>query len=84
MKNFTISPNTQFLISILFGLLTAISKGAVSLPVGIPASWGGVIQSWDNTILQLWPLIVTPILLAYTSKATGFMVSPPSQPEQPK
>jgi hypothetical protein len=80
MKNFSISPNAQFLISVLFGLLTAISKGAIDLPIGIPTSWGAVIASWDKTILELWPIIVTPILLAYTSKATGFMV----QSEPPK
>ena len=78
MKKFQISPQVQIIVGIVVAILTLGSKGALQLPLGIPLSWGPIIQSWDNFILQIYG-VVAPFMAAYSSSEPG-PLAPPDPP----
>jgi len=77
MNKFQVSPHVQLAIGVVVAVLTLGSKGALQLPVGIPTSWGVIIQSWDTFILQIYA-VVAPFMAAYSSSDPG-----PLAPQDP-
>lgn len=78
MARFQVSANAQVGIGVAVALLTLGSKGAIQLPVGIPTTWGPIVTSWSNFIMQIY-VVVAPILAAYSSSEPG-MFAPPDPP----
>lgn len=74
---FQISPWEQFAIAIAVTLLTAVAKGAVSLPMGIPPVVGEYANSWSNFLLQIYAPI-SAVLALYGSSKPG-----PLAPDDP-
>lgn len=72
-----IDPKTHMIIAIGVTVLTALAKGSVTLPMGIPPEVGQYITSWSNFVLQIYaPLSLA--LAAYSSSAPGPMAPPDS------
>lgn len=74
---FQISPRAQIIIGAIVAVLTLGSKGALQLPMGVPASWGPIIQSWDTFILQIYG-VVAPVMVAFSNSDPG-----PLAPQDP-
>jgi len=77
MSKFQISPNVQFGIGLAVTLLTVLSKGSVSMPMGVPPIWGQYIDSWSNFLLLVYAPVAT-FMAAYASSQPGFLAPPDS------
>lgn len=75
---FQVSARTQAILGAVVAVVTLGSKGALQLPVGIPAWIGPVIQSWDTFILQIYT-VGAPFLLLFSDNDPG-PLAPPDPP----
>ncbi len=75
---FQVSPTVQIALGIIVTVTTLASKGAINLPVGVPATWGPIIQSWSNFILQIYAPVATGLAL-YGNSQPG-PLAPPDPP----
>ncbi len=75
---FQISPAVQIWIGVVVAIITLGAKGTLTLPIGIPETWGPIIQSWDNFILQIYA-VIAPVMAAYSNSQPG-PLAPPDPP----
>ena len=73
-----IDPGAQIVVAIGVSVLTAIGKGAIALPLGVPAWVGDYVVSWSNFVLQLYAPVAA-VMLAYSSSRPG-PLAPPDPP----